>query len=60
MKTMSISPESFSSRSGLGGFESGEVLHYGTYEEDAPVTWEVLVFPWEIRWDGEPVIHLQS
>ena len=29
MKTMSISPESFSSRSGLGGFERGEVLHYG-------------------------------
>jgi hypothetical protein len=38
MKTMSISPESFSSKSGLGGFEFGEVLHYGTYEEDAPVT----------------------
>jgi hypothetical protein len=38
MKTMSISPESFSSKGGLGGFEFGEVLHYGTYEEDAPVT----------------------
>jgi hypothetical protein len=44
-KAMSISPESFSMRSGRGGVESGEVLHHGTYEEDGPVTWEVLVFP---------------
>ena len=36
------------------GFESGEVLHHGTYEEDGPVTWEVLVFPRVIRSDGEP------
>ena len=47
-------------RSGRGAIESGEVLHHGTYEEDGPVTWEVLVFPREIRSDGEPVIHLQS
>ena len=31
------------------------MLHHGTYEEDAPVTWEVLVFPQVIRWNGEPV-----
>jgi len=29
-------------------------------KEDGPVTWEVLVFPREIRSDGEPVIHLQN
>jgi hypothetical protein len=31
------------------------VLHHGTYEEDGPVTWEVLVFPRVIRSNGEPV-----
>lgn len=47
VKTMSISSVSFSSRSGLGEFESVEVLHLGTYEEDGSVSWEVLVFPRE-------------
>ncbi len=45
VKAMSFSPESFSKRSGLGEGESGEVLHHGTYEEDGPLTWEILVFP---------------
>ncbi len=36
------------------------MLHHGTYEEDGPVTWEVLVFPRVIRSNGEPVFHLQN
>jgi len=36
------------------------VWHHGTYEEDGPVTWEVLASPREIRSYGEPVIHLQN
>jgi hypothetical protein len=35
-------------------------MHHGTYEEDGLVTWEVLVFPREIRSHGEPVNHLRN
>ena len=45
---------------GEEGFGIGGVLDHGTYEEDGPVTWEILASPREIRFYGEPVIHLQN
>ncbi len=50
---------------GRGGVESevGEqpqAANDGTYEEDGLVTWEVFVFPREIRSHGEPVNHLRN
>ena len=37
-----------------GDDTAGEVVGYGTYEEDGPVTWETLTFPREVAVCGVP------
>jgi hypothetical protein len=46
-----------SALAGRVGVASGGVLGRGTYEEDDPVTWEILAFPARVRHHGEPVTY---
>jgi len=43
-----------------GDDAAGEVVGYGTYEEDGPVTWETLTFPREVAVCGVPQQNLRE
>ena len=54
-------PESNSATTAMGEGRSaaGEVFDHGTYEEDGPVTWEILISPRVLEADGEPQANLR-